>query len=140
MHQVSQSTEMITTFQTYHSQTLEFDIVEQIGLIISDFESESSDLEPPLSKLLSPPEIHFEPLTNIKTITTWHISSTTTHKIRTIKRVHVSETHAKQERIQLHLNFRKFGAEVGKPPGVDEKTTSLADDVRFYIGPDWREE
>jgi len=54
--------------------------------------------------------------------------------------VHVSETHAKQERIQLHLNFRKFGAEVGKPPGVDEKTTSLADDVRFYIGPDWREE
>ena len=107
---------------------------------ISDFESESSDLEPPAPQFLSLPEIHFEPLTNMKTITTWHISPATTHKIRTIKRFRVSESHAQQERIQLHLTFRKFGAEEGKPPGVDEKTTSFGDDVPFYIGPDWREE
>jgi translation initiation factor 3 subunit G len=88
---------------------------------------------------LSPSEIHFAPITNIKTITTSHISPTTTHRIRTIKKICVSESHAQQERIQLHLTFRNFGAEEGKPPGVDENTTSFGDDVPFYIGPNWRE-
>ena len=131
---------MTITFQTYHLQTIKTNLCRTDWFDISDFESESSDIEPPPPQFLSPPEIHFEPLTNMKTITTWHISPTTTHKIRTIKRFRVSESHAQQERIQLHLTFRKFGAEEGKPPGVDEKTTFLGDDISFYIGPNWREE
>jgi translation initiation factor 3 subunit G len=34
----------------------------------------------------------------------------------------------------------KFGLERGNARGVDERTTSIGDDVPFYLGPDWREE
>ena len=106
-----------------------------------DSELESSDVELTTpSPLLSPPEIHFEPHTNIKTITTWHISPSTTHKIRTIRTFRIPETRASKERILFHLTFEKFGRERGNKGGVDERTTSIGDDVPFFIGPDWREQ
>lgn len=104
------------------------------------FDVSDSESETPLSPLLPTPEIHFDPITNTKTITTWHISPTTSLKIRTVRKFRVHPQHAQQERIRLHASFIKFGAEKGNPSGIDQTTTSLSDNIPFYIGPDWREE
>lgn len=69
-------------------------------------------LDHPPSPEFSTPEIQFHPLTNIKTITTWHISPSTAHKIRRVRTIRVSRAHAVDERIRPHASFAKFGAEV----------------------------
>ena len=132
---------MTTTFQTYHPQVFLINSLRRDWFDVSDFESESSEIDSYLSAPkphLPPPKIHFEPITNVKTITTWHISPTTTHKIRTVTGFRVPESRAQQERILLHSTFHKFGLEGGNKRGVDEKTTSVGDDIPFHLFPAWR--
>ena len=136
---------MATTFQSYHLQSVLINWSRSNWFDVSDFESSasaSSESVEPLHSLpvLPPQQIHFEPFTNIKTITTWHTSPNTIHKIRTTKKIRLSDLHAHEERVKLHLTLRKFGAEAGNPRGASNgKITSVGDDFPLYLGPDWRE-
>jgi translation initiation factor 3 subunit G len=128
---------MTTIFKTHHLQAFRTDLSG--GDWFDAEESEYSDVDDSQGPFLALPDIHFDPLTNIKTTTRCHISTQSDHKIRTTTRIRISSKHASQERILLHSTYIKFGLEDGNPRGVDKNVTSLGDDIPFYIGPDWRE-
>jgi translation initiation factor 3 subunit G len=115
---------------------------------VSDFDSEdeSPKTPPTLAPDLPPPTITFDPQTSIKTITTYHISSLSTNRIRTIRKIHLPPPQASAERIALHLKWPKFGIlpppskRQSKAPGTDDgEVTRWGEDIPFYLGTDWRE-
>jgi translation initiation factor 3 subunit G len=96
---------------------------------------------------LPPTTITFDPQTSIKTITTYHISALSTNRIRTIRKIRLSQAQARAERIALHLAWPKFGKSPparkkgAKPTDTDngEWVTRKGDDIPFYLGIDWRD-